>query len=198
MVNHLGIGQYCSATFVPMSPTRRRRLLISISQRALSRSAVSPAPLISLSKVGVEPVSARHSPRARRRARCPGGLGLVLAAIALLLQVAVPILHSPALVGSTEKAGDLSAGFDEHALCLAPGQSDPGSGRPANQAPPPRDHNLAACCFWHGSTTFALVPLAIIERVAFALSCVAFTPPMEVARRRSAGTIRARGPPVRA
>src|SRR5216683_6500352 len=147
----------------------------------------------------VEPVSSRHSLRARRRrARCPGGLGLVLAAIALLLQVAVPILHSPVLVGSAEKAGDLAAGFDEHALCLAQGRGDPGSGTPADQAPQPRDHDLAACCSWHGSTTFALVPSTIIERVAFARSGVAFTSPTEVARPRPAGIIRARAPPVRA
>src|SRR5258705_8909318 len=95
----------------------------------------------------VEPVSTRYSPRAqRRRARCPGGLGLILAAIALLLQVALPILHPPVLVGSAEQAGDLAAGFDEHALCLAQGRGDPDAGTPADQAPQPRDHELAACC----------------------------------------------------
>jgi hypothetical protein len=147
----------------------------------------------------VEPVSSRHSLRARRRsARCPGGLGLILAAIALLLQVAVPILHSPVLVGSAEPSGDLAAGFDAHALCLAQGRGDPGSGTPADQAPHPRDQDLAACCFWHGSTTLALVPPTIIERVAFARSGVAFTSPTEVPRPRSAGTTRARAPPVRA
>jgi hypothetical protein len=123
-----------------MSPTRRGRLLISTSQRALSRSAVSPAPWIPLSEIGVESVSARYSLRARcRSARRPGGLGLVLAAIALLLQVALAILHSPVLVGSAELAGDLAAGFDEHALCLAQGRGDPDAGTPADQAPqPPR------------------------------------------------------------
>ena len=160
---------------------------------------MSPALLISMSKIGVERVSSRYTPRARRRsARCPGGLGLVLAAIALLLQVAVPILHSSLLVGSAKTAGDLAAGFDEHALCLAQGRGDPGSGTPADQVPQPTDHDLAACCFWHGNTGVALVPLSIIERIVFARSGVACTPPAEVARPRFAGTIRARAPPVRA
>src|SRR6476659_6136769 len=131
-----------------MSPTRRGRLLISISQRALSRSALFPAPLMPLSEIGVESVSTRYSLRARcRSARRPGGFGLVLAAIALLLQVAVPILHSPVLVGFAEQAGDLAAGIDEHALCLAQGRGDPDSGTPADQAPHPGDHEFAACCF---------------------------------------------------
>jgi hypothetical protein len=191
MANDFGIGQYCSAT--------ERRLMIPIAQRAISRSAVSPAPLISLAKIGVEALSCKRGLRAPRRcARCPGGLGLVLAAIALLLQVAVPILHSPVLVGSTEPAGDLATGFDEHALCLAQGRGDPGSGTPADRAPHPGDHDLAACCFWHGSTTLALVPPTIIERVAFARSGIAFTSSTEVARPRRAGTTRARAPPVRA
>jgi hypothetical protein len=147
----------------------------------------------------VEPVSSRHSLRARRRsARCPGGVGLVLASIALLLQVAAPILHSPLLVGSAEKTGKFATGFDEHALCLARGRADPGSGTPADQAPQPGDHELAACCFWHGNTTLALVPPTIIEQVAFARSGVAFTSPTEVARPRRAGTTRARAAPVRA
>src|SRR6266478_509548 len=78
MANDFGIAQYCSAT--------ERGLVIPIAQRALSRSAVSPAPLISLAKTGDEALSPKRSLRApRRRARCPGGLGLVLAAIALLL-----------------------------------------------------------------------------------------------------------------
>ena len=86
--------------------------MIPIAQRAISRWAV-------LAKIGVEALASRRSLCApRRRARCPSGLGLVLAAIALLLQVAVPILHSPVLVGSAGPAGDLGAGFDEHALCL--------------------------------------------------------------------------------
>jgi hypothetical protein len=173
--------------------------VIPIAQRAISRWAVSPAPLISLAKIGVEALASRRSLCApRRRARCPSGLGLVLAAIALLLQVAVPILHSPVLVGSAGPAGDLATGFDEHALCLAQGRGDPGSGTPADQAPHPGDHDPAACCFWHGSTTLALVPPAIVERVAFARSGVAFTSPTEVARPRRAGTTRARAPPVRA
>jgi hypothetical protein len=143
---------------------------------------VSPAPLISLAKIGFAAVSSRHSLRApRRRAHCPGGLGLVLAAIALLLQVTLPILHSPVLVGSAEQAGDLVAGFDEHALCRAQGRGDPDAGTPADQAPHPGEHDPAACCFWHGSTTLALVPPTIIERVAFAPSGIAFTSSTEVA-----------------
>ena len=160
---------------------------------------MSPAPLIPLSEIGVHALSSRHSLRApRRRARCPGGLGLVLAAIALLLQIAVPILHLPVLVASAEPAGDLAAGFDEHALCLAQGRGDPGSGTPADQAPQPGDHDPAACCFWHGSTPLALVPPTIVEQLVFARSGVAFPSPTEVARPRLAATTRARAPPVRA
>jgi hypothetical protein len=191
MANDFGIGQYCSAT--------ERRLVISIAQPDLSRSAVSPVPLISLVKIAVETLSSRRSLRAtRRRARCAGGLGRVLAAIALLLQVAVPILHLPVLVGSAEPAGDLAAGFDEHALCLAQGRGDPGSGTPADQAPQPGDHDPAACCFWHGSTPLVLVPPTIVEHLAFARSGVAFPSPTEVDRPRPATTTRARAPPVRA
>jgi hypothetical protein len=173
--------------------------VISIARRAFSRSAVSPAPLISLVKIAVETLSSRRSLRATHpRARCPGGLGLVLAAIALLLQVAVPILHLPGLVGSVEPAGDLAPGFDEHALCLAQGRGDPGSGTPADQAPQPGDHDPAACCFWHGSTPLVLVPPTIVEHLVFARSGVAFPSPTEVARHRPAATTRARAPPVRA
>src|SRR5882672_9451048 len=117
MANDFGIGN--------ITQRRRFRPFILLVPDVADPSQEA-APLISLSKIGVEPISSRHSLRApRRRARCPGGLGLVLAAIALLLQVAVPILHSPVLVGSAGPAGDLATGFDEHALCLAQGRGDP-------------------------------------------------------------------------
>src|SRR6266566_8271253 len=103
MANDFGIGN--------ITQRRRFRPFILLVPDVADPSQEA-APLISLSKIGVKPISSGHGLHVRRRrARCPGGLGLVLAAIALLLQVAVPILHSPALVGSAEQTGDLAAGF---------------------------------------------------------------------------------------
>lgn len=132
----------------------------------------------------------------RRRAnRSRGGLGLVLAAIALLLQIAIPSSHPPGQLGLANEAGDLSAAFDEHALCLSGDRST--ADDPSDHAPKPLRHKSAACCFWHGNMGLALSPGANLELVAFSRTCSVFTPRTTDAVRRLTGTIGARAPPMR-
>ena len=140
---------------------------------------------------------ARERRRQRRQAGRPRyAFGRVLAAIALLMQITIPILHSSTPLGLANKAGDLSAAFDEHALCLS---GDPGtSDNPSDQAPKPVHHEPAACCFWHGSTGLALASGVNLEPVAFARSCGVFTPHTLVSARRLTGAIGARAPPTQA
>jgi len=65
-----------------------------------------------------------------------GGLGRVLAAIALVLQITLPILHPTTPPGLANDAADLYAAFDGHALCLS---GDPGTpDSPSDHAPKPR------------------------------------------------------------
>src|SRR5258708_9531685 len=71
-----------------------------------------------------------------------GGLGQVLAAVALLLQIAVPSLHRPILLIFQNDAGALNVAYDEHALCLARGSGDPIPGAPTNQVPTRTHPNL--------------------------------------------------------
>ena len=133
----------------------------------------------------------------RRRAnRSLGGLGLVLAAIALLLQIAIPNSHPPGQLGLANEAGDLSAAFDEHALCLSGDRSTPDD--PSDHAPKPVRHESAACCFWHGNTGLALAPGANLELVAFSRSCSVFTPRTTDAVPPLTGATGARAPPIRA
>ncbi len=133
----------------------------------------------------------------RRRAnRSRGGLGLVLAAIALLLQIAIPSLHPPGQLGLANEAGDLSAAFDEHALCLAGHPGTPEN--PSDQAPKPVHHESAACCFWHGNTALALAPGVNLKLVAFARRRTVFRPHTPAPARRLTGAIGARAPPARA
>jgi hypothetical protein len=124
------------------------------------------------------------------------GFGRVLAVIALLLQTAIPSLHPLGQLGLANDAADLSAAFDEHALCLS---GDPGTPEnPSDQAPKPAHHQSAACCFWHGTTALALAPAVNLELVAFARSRSVFTPDTPAAARRLTGAIGARAPPARA
>jgi hypothetical protein len=131
------------------------------------------------------------------RAGYLSGLGQVLAALALLLQIAIPGLHRPTLPISISSAGDSYGAYDEHALCVAWTSSDPGPAAPADQVPKPTHPDLAACCFWHGGIGFALAPTGIIEPVAFAGSVVDFHPLPDDVRTLFPVTIRARAPPVR-
>ena len=137
-------------------------------------------------------------PRGKRQraGRPPCRLGQVLAAIALLLQTALPGLHTPVPSGFTSAAGEFSAGLDQHALCLAPRAGD--SETPSDQAPKPLHHEFAACCFWHGNTGLALTPAAALESVAFTRSGVVFAPWKQVSPRRLTGAIGARAPPAQA
>src|ERR1700730_14459901 len=130
-----------------------------------------------------------------RRADYLGGLRQVLAAVALLLQIAVPSLHRPILLSFANSAGELYGAYDEHALCLAQGSSAPSPQAPADQVPKPTHHDLAACCFWHGGTGFALTPTATIDPVTFARSEVHFGRPLDDVRPLFPITVRARAPP---
>jgi hypothetical protein len=120
----------------------------------------------------------------------------VFAAIALLLQIAVPILQPPGPRGLADNTGDLSAAFDEHALCLSGNRGT--SDRPSDQAPGPVHHEFSACCFWHGCTALAPASGANLEQVAFAPSRSNFTLATQVAARRLTGAIGARAPPTQA
>jgi hypothetical protein len=120
----------------------------------------------------------------------------VLSAIALLLQTALPGLHTPVSSGFKSAAAEFSAGFDPHALCLAQRGGD--SETPSDQAPNPVHHEFAACCFWHGNTGLALAPAATLEPVAYARSGVVFVPWKQVSQRRLTGAIGARAPPIQA
>jgi hypothetical protein len=125
------------------------------------------------------------------------GFGWVLAVIALLLQITTPSLHPPpGQVRLANDAGDLSAAFDEHALCLSGDRGTPDN--PSDQDPKPVHHDSAACCFWHGNTGLALTPGANLELVAFARSRSVFTPNAPTSARRLTGAIGARAPPVSA
>jgi hypothetical protein len=132
-----------------------------------------------------------------RSAAYLGGLGQVLAAVALLLQIAVPSLHRPILLIFASSAGDLNGAYDEHALCLARGSGDPNPEAPADQVPKPTHHDFAGCCFWHGGTGFALDPTATTESIRFSRSEVHFDPPRDDVRTLFLVTVRARGPPLR-
>jgi len=125
------------------------------------------------------------------------GLGQILAAAALLLQLAVPNLHRPLLLTFQNSADDLNGAYDEHAVCRAQRGADPTPGSPADQVPRPIHHDLAACCFWHGSAGFALAPAEAIESITFERSVVNFSPLLDNVRTLLPATVRARGPPVR-
>jgi hypothetical protein len=162
---------------------RHRRLVSSISMRALSMSMLSPGWSIQFRCGG-------------RRGRVPDGFGRVLAVVALLLQIALPNLHPQALFGTDAGTGEFVGAFDAHALCLARDRSD--REKPPKQAPPPVHHELAGCCFCYGNSGLAITPAATLVRVAFTRLHIAFTPSGEVRPRRLTGAIGARAPPERA
>jgi hypothetical protein len=136
-------------------------------------------------------------PRGKRRRTGgpPCRLGQVLAALALLLQTALPGLHTWVSSGF-KTAGEFSAGLDQHALCLAQKTGD--NETPSDQAPEPLHHEFAACCFWHGNAAVALAPAATLEPVAFVRSGLGPTPSEQVPARRLTGAIGARAPPIEA
>jgi len=134
-----------------------------------------------------------------RRANYRGGLGQVLAAVALLLQIALPSLQRPILLILENNAGGLNAAYEEHALCLVRNSSEATPQPPVDQPPKPTHHDLVGCCPWHGCTGFALPrAAAAIEPVTFARSVVSFSPLPDDIRTLFPATVRARSPPVRA
>lgn len=136
---------------------------------------------------------AAPSSLARRRRQSPR-LGVVLALVALLVQIAGPGLHARALIGPAN-GGNFSFAFDAHALCLASNDTAPVPAAPADKAPK-ADHHFAACCVWHAAAGAVLAPAALVEPVAFAASRVAFTAPPADIPTRLAGAVRARAPPA--
>jgi hypothetical protein len=109
----------------------------------------------------------------------------------------VPILHARGALSFAKNSGDISAALDEHALCLS-GDRGTTSDSPSDQTPKPVDHEISACCLWHGSAALALVPGANLERIAFAPSHSIFTPAEQALARRLSGAIGARAPPTQA
>jgi hypothetical protein len=120
---------------------------------------------------------------------------VVFATIALLLQIAVPNLHRPSQIGFPNSAHATFVTFDEHALCLPPHRTAPGSPAPADKAPK-AEHDFGACCVWHGAPGAVLAPAALVEPVAFAASRVAFTAPTADIPIRPCSAARARAPPL--
>jgi hypothetical protein len=138
----------------------------------------------------------RRKKQRRQAGRPRYGLGQVLAATALLLRITIPILHPASALGLANDAGDLSAAFDEHALCLSGDRGTPDD--PSDHAPKPVHHESAACCFWHGNTGLALAPGVNLELVAFARSHSVFGLHTPAPARRLTGAIGARAPPIKA
>ena len=120
-------------------------------------------------------------------------LGLVLAFLALLAQIAGSGLHRPTPASSANGAGKLAIAFGAHALCLTRDSAEPVSPPPADNAP--KQHDFAACCSWHSSIGAVLLPAALVEPVVFAASRVAFTAPTADIPTHKSGTARARAPP---
>jgi hypothetical protein len=125
------------------------------------------------------------------RRRAAGGFGRLLAAVALLLQIALPGFVAPTPLGFGSGAGDFS-----HALCLATHEGE--TEKPAKQAPDADHHEHSACCFWYGGTGLGLAPGATLEAMAFAQAAIVFMPLVQVFPRRPTGSAGARAPPVRA
>jgi hypothetical protein len=131
-----------------------------------------------------------------RSRQAPGSFGHALAALALLLQIALPGPHAVELSASRGSAGEITYAFDEHALCRVRGVG--AADTPVDRAPTPVRHEFAACCLWHVNIGLALAPSATLERIGFARSDSVFTLPEQIAPRRYTGTVGARAPPTRA
>jgi len=137
--------------------------------------------------------AASSSSLARRRREHPR-LRVVLAVVALLVQIASPGLHAPVRIGSTNGNSNPTIGLDEHALCLAPHNNTPAPLPPADKTPK-ADHDFAACCVWHAAPGAVLAPATDVEQVAFVASRVVFATPAAEIPTRFDGAVRARAPP---
>ena len=133
------------------------------------------------------------------RVRRPGHAGLVLAALALCLQLIAPNMHSAMPLALRAGGDELSALLGEHALCLGAVSGAPAEDSDAPTWPPEeRHHEFAACCFWHGTGGLSLPRMAVATSIVFDLAGVAFpgrTSAILVPARLS-GTFAARAPPV--
>jgi hypothetical protein len=144
------------------------------------------------------PISTRPIRTGSRTPRCRApGFAPALAAIALLLQIALPGSHGLEPQDPANGAGDFSAAFDEHALCRAQSSGDD-TERPEDQAPTADHHGFAACCFWHSATALVSAPAATPEPVAYVESTIFGAPAPQFFSRRLTGTLGARAPPARA
>ncbi|MBV9202265.1 MAG: hypothetical protein JOY83_21550 [Alphaproteobacteria bacterium] len=124
------------------------------------------------------------------------GLGWLLAAIGLLLQVAAPTVYPAGQVQFANDTGGLSAALGEHALCLSRVQD--ASGDPDHPAPKPAHHEVAACCFWHGGTALVADCGAHFEAVVFARPSGIFGSVTQIPARRLTGAVGPRAPPIQA
>jgi hypothetical protein len=145
-----------------------------------------------ISGILTEPLKSRTG---IRRERPLNRLGQVLAAIALLLQLALPGLHTPTPLGSNQESGTYSGVLDEHALCLA------GNGGnteiPSDRAPNPENHAFPDCCLWHAAAP-GLIATATSAPVEFEQSEIVFAASARVVTGRLVRAFGARAPPVRA
>jgi hypothetical protein len=91
--------------------------------------------------------------------------GQVFAAIALLLQIALPVFHTLEARDLTNSAAEFSTKLDEHSLCRARGEGN--AEKPGDQAPIGDHHGFAACCLWHGTASLAAVPTATLGPIAY-------------------------------
>jgi hypothetical protein len=130
-----------------------------------------------------------------RRRRKISRLGVVLAVVALLAQIAGPGFHARALIGPANGVGKLSVDFGAHALCLGLNGAAPVPAAPTDKTPE-ADHNFPGCCVWHGATGVVLAPAGLVEPIAFAPIRISYTAPPARIPTRFARAVRARAPPA--
>jgi hypothetical protein len=122
--------------------------------------------------------------------------GQVFAAIALLLQIALPGSHALERRDLANGASEFSTEFDEHALCRARNAGN--TEGPGDQAPVGDHHGFAACCLWHGAAGPAAGPTATLGPIAYVQLAIYVKPTRLLAARFLTGALGARAPPIRA
>lgn len=129
------------------------------------------------------------------RERASDRFGQALLAIALLLQLALPVLHTTPLLGFDGKSGAFSNVLDEHALCLVrDGGNKP---VPTDRAPRPENDAFPDCCLWHGTATLGLLAPVASAPAEFTTSEIMFARSAPVVTDRPVRALGARAPPVR-
>jgi hypothetical protein len=121
--------------------------------------------------------------------------GQVFAAIALLLQIALPVFHALEAPDLTNSADEFSTELDEHSLCRA--RSEGKTEKPGDQAPVGDHHGFAACCLWHGAAGPVAAPTATLGPIAYVRSAIYPKPLRLLAARLLTGALGARAPPTR-